>query len=224
MGALYAMAKAGTITPETSVYHGSTWADANSYAELKALFDVYYWHYAGGGASTPQTLKQLYGLAKSGTVKWDTDVKGPGWVAEKHADKITELLPVLKCWFYEDPATQGPFSRAEMHSKFLLNSFNSDTTDVTGEPTDNNWDKAKEWKDVAGKFNNYTPRHFEFWFCPVSSEAQIEASFNHFAQEVSEHFCRMVGLSIDPSEAEHYEKADAYKELVRAAVKDDAWW
>jgi hypothetical protein len=224
LAGLYAQIRNGNIMPDTQVHDGSGWDEANNYPDLKTLFDVYYWYDDGGNIEGPKTLRELYDIAKAGTIEWDTDVVGPGWDPPQHADKINDILPALKRWFYDTGGgSQGPFTEMEMHGKFDSVPIDDDT-DVTGEPTDNTWGPAKDWDELEAEFTgNVTPRTLDFRFpiCPATL-GELDPAIKHLEKVFLKNVCQLLGLSVKTTDANYYGNADAYKDIVRACVNDNS--
>jgi hypothetical protein len=185
---------------------------------------VYYWYDDGGNIEGPKTLRELYDIAKAGTIEWDTDVVGPGWDPPQHADKINDILPALKRWFYDTGGgSQGPFTEMEMHGKFDSVPIDDDT-DVTGEPTDNTWGPAKDWDELEAEFTgNVTPRTLDFRFpiCPATL-GELDPAIKHLEKVFLKNVCQLLGLSVKTTDANYYGNADAYKDIVRACVNDNS--
>lgn len=222
LAGLYNEIKSGDVMPDRQVYGppGNAWAEANNYAPLKSLFDKYYWYDDGGNWSAPKTLKELYDLAKAETINWETEIIGPGWGAQKNADKEPKLLPALKRWFYEPDV--GPFTEIQMHGKFNTVPIEDDT-DVTGEPTDNTWQPAKDWADLEAKFTgNVTPRTLDFRF-PIDpgTLGGLAPVVTHLENVFLKSVCQMLGLSVKSTDGNYYGNADAYKDIVKACVNDN---
>lgn len=224
LAGLYGEISNGNIMPETQVHDGTNWDEANNYAPLKTLFDKYYWYDDGSGVEGPKTLRELYDLAKAETIDWETDVVGPGWDAPQHADKINDILPALKRWLYEDSGGSdvGPFTEIQMHGNFNTVPIDDDTN-VTGEPTDNTWGPAKDWDELEAEFTeDVAPRTLDFRF-PIypGSLGGLAPVVKHLEDVVLKRVCEMLGLSIKSADANHYGKADAYKDIVKACVNDN---
>ncbi|MEP6901567.1 MAG: hypothetical protein ABJA66_07435 [Actinomycetota bacterium] len=225
---MYSFIQNGQILPDTQVDDGSGMDEANNFPDLQTLFDVYYWYEDGGVVEGPKTLLELYNLAKAETIKWNTPVVGPGWGGDGvNADEIADILPALKRWFYEDSGGSevGPFTEIQMHDNFnTVPIIIDDDTSVTGGHTDNVWCPAEDCEELEAEFKgDVKPRTLDFRF-PIypGTLGGLDPVVKHLENVVFKSVCQMLGLSVKDTDVNYYGNADAYKDIVKACVNDNA--
>jgi hypothetical protein len=146
--------------------------------------------------------------------------------------KVTIKEPVVgavKQWFYSTDGVSGtgPFTEMQMHGKFNSNVVKDDTKLISRVGA--TWDpaglkNATSWNEFEAAFTtNSNPRKLDFRFPPdPGSVGGLNPVVTRLENVFFKHFCQMLGLSTVSTQANYYGNADAYKDIVKACLNDNA--
>lgn len=156
-----------------------------------------------------------FGVANSALSHLKTTVKTPPGGA------------TAKNWYYmTGPTTaQGPFTEMAFHNKFNDNTITEDSEIISKEGA--TWGADEEAKNVPefeAKFTrNVSPRTLDFRVpADPGSLGAMNPCVTRLANEIFKNMCKMLNLSDKSSDANYYQNANAYKDIVRGALNDNS--
>ena len=135
-----------------------------------------------------------------------------------------------RVFLYNDGTNDvGDFTELEIHEKILDETIGKDTEVSDYDVTADDWitenQPMKDWAEFEAKFKGYLiTKKIEFRFPPdPGSIGDLDPVVSRLENLVLKSFCKMLGLSDKPADANYYGKADAqaYKDIVNACVNNN---
>lgn len=167
----------------------------------------------------------------------------PRFDVDKSSDNQAHLKVIIKTpdpgdpiqiwarYFFRDKLIVAMnYTESQIHGKLNDKTLKDNTKIIRRESGTDVWSnpqEAKDWGEYEANFEEFSlPRELAFRFPPkpVSNDDSDQLDqfvLPRFQNVFFKHICQMLGLSDDAKAENYYQKADAYKDIVRACVNDD---